>query len=122
MDQRFCEVVQPLVRPGERVCAFFWDSHPIDINKSENHLNSRMNYSSKDKEPKLHRMEAATIGGMPIFSLPVTSSSSPLATDESIMDNILRIEEAAGTAGGLLDLMMSIPGYKIVHVFDKGFK
>ena len=68
------------------------------------------------------RMEAATIGGMPIFSIPVTSSSSPLSTDESIMSNILRIEEAAGTAGGLLDLMLSIPGFKAIHVFDKGFK
>ena len=122
LDQRVLHLLQPLVPPNHDVAALVWDSHPVAINKPQNHLQSRINYNTKDKEHSLYRIEASTVGGMPLFALPFSSSSSPLSTDESIMSAVLTMEEATGTRGGLLDIVTSVPGIMVFNFFDQGFK
>ena len=67
-------------------------------------------------------MECASMSGMPVFSLVLTASISPTNTDESVMANMCLTDHALGLQGNVLRLIRGLPGYRLVHFFDNGFK
>ena len=116
------EVYGRLVRPGEKLCVVVWDSTPIQIQKPGNHKDQRATWSTKIHGNCMNRMEAADLEGRPVFRLVPTASTSPRATDESICYFQLQLEMVTGLRGGMRDMLIGLPGYTMVHLWDNGFR
>ena len=69
----------------------------------------------------VNRIEAVDITGRPIFSLLLSASISPRATDEGIAAFFAELEALAPQNGSLAAILRGLPGYRMVHLFDKGF-
>ena len=69
----------------------------------------------------LFRMECSDMTGIPQCSLVLTASISPRCTDESICWNICDDDATLGLQGSLSRILTGLPGYCMVHLFDRGF-
>ena len=69
----------------------------------------------------LFRMECSDMTARPQFSLVLTASISPTCTDESICWNICDDDATLGLQGSLSRVLCGLPGYVMVHLFDRGF-
>ena len=67
-------------------------------------------------------MAACDLEGKPVFWLPLSPSSSPSCTDESLVFFNLDLEALNGRVGGLTAMIVGMQSYFCVHVFDKGFR
>ena len=122
INTRASAVFGVLAQQGEKLCVLAWDSWPVKIQKPSNHRNQRVSYSTKHHGNSLSRMEAADLEGRPVFTLNLSVSSSPRGTDEAMSYYTLQLEAQAGLAGGMTDMLVGLPGYCIVHLFDNGFR
>ena len=111
-----------LCRNGEKLVVIAWDSWLVKIQKPENHSDQKATWSSKKHCNGCTRMEACDLEGRPVFALNLGSSCSPRSTDEAILYYTLDLEGREGLSGGLTDMLVGLPGYCIVHLFDKGFR
>ena len=69
----------------------------------------------------MFRMECSDMTGIPQFSLVLTCSCSPKCTDESICWCMCDDDAALGLQGSLSRILKGLPGYVVVHLFDRGF-
>ena len=67
------------------------------------------------------RMECSDMTGIPQWSAVLTASISPTCTDESIMYNLCDDDATLGLQGSLSRVICGLPGYTIIHLFDRGF-
>ena len=121
-NPRAAALFSVLCQPGEKLCMMIWDSWPVKIQKSENHKNQRSSWSTKHHGNSLSRLEASDLEGRPVFTLPLSASISPRATDESMTYFTLELEAVAGLRGGLTQILVGLPGFRMVHLFDNGFR
>ena len=122
MNTRASEVYAELCRNGEKLVVIAWDSWAIKIQKPTNHADQRATWSTKKHCNSCTRMEACDLEGRPVFALNLCSSCSPRSTDEALSFFTADLEGRAGLSGGLNDMLIGLPGYCIVHLFDKGFR
>ena len=122
MNPRAAEQYAPLVQPGDKLCVCVWDSYPIKFEKPGNHRDQRASWSTKHHGNSLSRMEAVDLEGRPVFTLPLSASTSPRATDESMSFFILQLEAQAGLRGGMTEMLVGRPGYTMVHLLDNGYR
>ena len=122
MNPRAAALYGVLCPPGSKLCVDVYDSWPVLIEKPGNHKNQRGAWSTKHHGNSLSRMEASDLEGRPVFTLNMSASISPRATDESMCFFNLDIEARAGLRGGLTDMLVGLPGYTMVHLFDNGFR
>ena len=69
----------------------------------------------------LLRMECSDMTGMPQFSLCLTPSITPACGDEAVMWNMCDDDATLGLQGSLTWVLCGLPGYEMVHLFDRGF-
>ena len=117
-NPRAAALFSVLLQPGEKLCMMIWDSWPVKIQKSENHRNQRASWSTKHHGNSLSRLEASDLD----FTLPLSASISPRATDESMSYFTLELEGVAVLRGGLTQILVGLPGFRMVHLFDNGFR
>ena len=130
MNPRAAAEYAPLVDPGDpatgrppqKLCVFVWDSWQVKIQKPGNHKNQRGTYSTKIKGNSLQRMEGVDLEGKPVFALCPSASISPRATDESISFFTLQNEAVTGARGGFTDMLVGLPEYCMVHLWDNGYR
>ena len=122
MNPRAAALYGPLVQLGENLCVLVWDSWPVLLQKPGNHSNQRGSWSTKHHGNSLSRMEASDLEGRPVFTLNLSASTSPRATDESMSFFNLQLEAQAGLRGGFTDMLVGLPGYTMVHLFDNGYR
>ena len=122
MNSRASALYEPLRLQGEKLCVCVWDSYPIKIQKPQNHRNQRASWSTKHHGNSLSRLEMCDLEGRPVFTLPVSASTSPRATDESMAFFILDLESVVQQQGGLTAMLVGRPGYRMVHLLDNGFR
>ena len=122
MDSRASSLYAPLVRPGEKLGLVCWDSHAVEFQKPGNHRENRGTYCPKIKDHCFLRMEGSDLEGKPVFKLCPSASTSPRATDESISYFTLEMEAVIGQRGGFRDMLVGLPGYCMVHLFDNGYR
>ena len=130
MNPRAAAEYAPLVHPGDpatgrppqKLCVFVWDSWQVKIQKPGNHKNQRGTYSTKIKGNSLQRMEGVDLEGKPVFALCPSASISPRATDESISFFTLQNEAVTGARGGFTDMLVGLPEYCMVHLWDNGYR
>ena len=122
MNPRVAEMLAPLVQPGEKLCVLVSDSFPVKVEKPEHHGNQGGSWSTKHHGNSLSRWEMSDLEGRPVFTLPLSASTSPRATDESMGYFILDLEAVAQLQGGLTEILVGLPGYRVVHFFDNGFR
>ena len=67
-------------------------------------------------------MEGCDLEGKPVFTLNLSASTSPRATDEAMAYFILDVEGQAVLVGGFTDMLCGLPGYTMVHLLDNGFR
>ena len=121
-NPRAAALFSVLVQPGELLCMLIWDSWPVQIQKPGNHSDQRATWSSKITGNCLARMEACDAEGKPVFKLCTSASTSPRATDEAISFFTLEMEAVTGLRGGLTTMLVSQPGFTMVHLFDNGYR
>lgn len=68
------------------------------------------------------RMECSDMTGMPQFSLCLTPSITPACGDESVCWNMCDDDATLGLQGSLTWVLCGLPGYEMVHLFDRGFQ
>ena len=122
LQERTASLLAPKVPAGWKLCVFIWDSRATLVDHNLNHWLQRRTWSTKHHGNSLSRLEACDSAGMPVFALSPRPSTSPANTDEGIMGFQLHLEEQGGVVGGLITVMSGLPGYYLVHVFDKGFR
>ena len=122
MNPRAAAEYAPLVPPGNKLCVQVWDSYPIKFEKPGNHRNQRSSWSTKHHGNSLSRLESVDLEGRPVFTLPLSASTSPRATDESMCFFVLQLETQAGLRGGMTEMLVGRPGYTMVHLLDNGFR
>ena len=122
MNPRAMAEYAPLCPPGSKLCVVVWDSYPVKHQKPGNHRNQRASWSTKHHGNSLSIMEAVDLEGRPIFTLNLSASSSPRATDEAMMYLMLQLEANVGLIGGLTAILVGLPGYTMLHLFDNGFR
>lgn len=59
--------------------------------------------------------------GRPVFSLPLSASITPRATDGGIAAFFAEMEALAPTNGSLQAILRGLGGFRVIHIFDKGF-
>ena len=59
--------------------------------------------------------------GRPAFHLIPSASISPTCTDESVCWHMADVDGRLGLLGSIRRVLRGLPGYRIVHLFDKGF-
>ena len=122
MNPRAAAEYAPLVPPGNKLCVQVWDSYPIKFEKPGNHRDQRSSWSTKHHGNSLSRLESVDLEGRPVFTLPLSASTSPRATDESMCFFVLQLETQAGLRGGMTEMLVGRPGYTMVHLLDNGFR
>lgn len=122
MDPRAAEVYGHLCAPGEKLCVFVHDAWPVGIQKPEHHPNQRVTWRTKNKENCLSRFECCDLEGRPVFVHLLAASSSPRATDEALAYYLLDLEQVTGLQGGFTAMLVGLPGYCMVHLFDNGYR
>ena len=122
MNERASALYGVLCQPGEKLCVIVWDSWPVQIQKPENHRNQRGSWSTKHHGNSLSRLEGCDLEGKPVFTLTLSASTSPRATDEAMAYFILDVEGQAVLTGGFTDKLCGLPGYTMVHLLDNGFR
>ena len=122
MNPRAAALYEVLCQPGQKLCLFGWDSWPVQIEKPENHRNQRATWSTKHHGNSLSRMEAVDMEGRPVFTLCLNASTSPRAVDEAMCYFTLELEANAGLVGGLTSMLVGLPDFCMVHLFDNGFR
>ena len=120
--ERAAATFAPLFRPGERFGVVVWDGWPVTIQKSENHFIQKGTYTPKHHGNSFNRIEAVDLEGRPVFAMLLAASTSPRATDEAICYFHLDMEARTGMQGGLTAMLVGLPGYPLVHLFDLGFR
>ena len=65
-------------------------------------------------------MEVVTATGKVIWTFPLGGSISPRDTDEGLSQWFLNIEALSPNQGSFEALLRGLPGYRVVHLFDKG--
>ena len=108
----------------DQLVVIAWDSYCAMIEKPTDASEMRLLFSTKIKETAFTRLEGVDMEGRPVFFLSLCMSCSPKGCDESCSAYQLRLETRAGTTGGFESVLVGggIPGFCIVHVFDKGEK
>ena len=66
-------------------------------------------------------MEASDADGFPLFTLPLAAALSPKATDEGLAAFFRTVEGCSPNFEAFEALLKGLPGFKMVHLFDKGF-
>ena len=122
MNPRAVALYGVLCQPGEKLCVMVWDSWAVQIEKPGNHKDQRATWSTKIHGNAMSRLEASDLEGHPVFTLPLSASISPRATDESTTYHILLAEDVADKRGGLSDVLVPPPGYCVMHLGDNGFR
>ena len=122
MNPRASALYGCLAQPGEKLCVVVWDSWPVQVEKPSNHKNQRGTWSTKHHGNSFSRLEGSDLEGRPAFTLNLSASTSPRATDEAMSFFTLHLEAQAGLAGGFTDMLVGLPGYTMVHLFDNGFR
>ena len=124
-NQRIAETYSVLKQnQNDRLVHLCWDSYCVRVESSADHWNSRILYSGKIHASSYCRMEAVDSEGRPVFSLDLCISCSPKGCDESCAAYQLMLDNQAGQNGGFAALLNGggIPGYCLVHDFDRGRK
>ena len=67
----------------------------------------------------LLRLDVCDAVGKPVYSLPLTASISPRATDENVSSYFHFVEQLSPNHQSFEKLLRGLPGYRIVHLFDK---
>ena len=119
---RAAELYAPLCRPGEKLCVFGWDTWLVDTQKARDQPVQSATYSTKGHCNGFSRMEVCDLEGRPVATFNLCSSCSPRSTDESIAQFLLNLENTAGLGGGIKAVLIGLPGYCVVHLFDNGFR
>ena len=122
MNPRAVALYSVLCLPGQLLVAMAWDSHPVQIEKPSNHRDQRASWSTKHHGNSFSRLEGCDMEGKPAFTLNLSASVSPRATDESMSFWTLELEQVAGLRGGLTDILVGLPEFCMVHLFDNGFR
>ena len=122
LNERASALYGVLSQPAEKLCVLVWDSWSVQVQKPGNHKNQRATWSTKHHGNSFSRLEAFDLEGKPIYTLNLSASTSPRATDESISFHFLDVESQAGLQGGLTAMLVGLPGYRVVHFFDNGFR
>ena len=122
MNPRVAEMLAPLVQPGEKLCALASDSFQVRFEKPEHQGNQNGSWCTKHHGNSLSRWEMVDLEGRPVFTLPLSASTSPRATDESMGYFVLDLEAVAQIQGGLTEILVGLPGYRVVHFFDNWFR
>ena len=121
-NERAATLYGVLARPGELLVVLAWDSWPVQIQKAQNHHNQKATWSTKHHGNSLSRLEACDLEGRPVFTINLSASTSPRATDEAMCYFIMDVERTMGMRGGLADKFVGLPGFCLVHLFDNGFR
>ena len=122
MDERAATIFGGLCQPGEKLALFCWDGWPVLFQKPENHTNQDASWCTKHHGNSFSRIEACDLEGRPVFTLNLSASTSPRATDEAMCYFFLEVEQMMGMTGGLIAKFVGLPGYCVVHLFDNGFR
>ena len=69
----------------------------------------------------ISRLECVDMTGRPVFTCPLSASIIPRANDGNIASFFAEMEELAPTNGSLQAILRGLPGYRVIHLFDKGF-
>ena len=135
----FASYAPLLQNPADKLVVLSWDSTDLPICHSSNQALQKQSYTTKSNSNALHRfassltdtltcyccylsrMECSDMTGIPQFSLVLTASISPTCTDESICWNICDDDATLGLQGSLSRVLCGLPGYTMVHIFDRGF-
>ena len=59
--------------------------------------------------------------GFPLFTLPLAAELSPKATDKGLTAFFRIVEGNSPNFEAFEALLKGLPGFKMVHLFDKGF-
>ena len=59
--------------------------------------------------------------GRNVFACPLSASIVPRANDGNIASFFAEMEALAPTNGSFQAILRGLPGYRIIHIFDKGF-
>ena len=121
-QERASNVFGVLAQPGEKMCVFVWDGFPVKIEQPSNHHDGSATFSTKHHGHSLNRIEAVDLEGRPVFTLNLSASISPRATDESMSFFNLDTESTMGLQGGFIAMLVGLPGYLMIHLFDNGFR
>ena len=92
MNPRASALYGVLVQPGEKLCVIVWDSWPVNVEKPENHKNQRATWSTKHHGNSFSRLEGSDLEGKPVFTLCLSASISPRATDKAMSFFTLELE------------------------------
>ena len=122
MDERASSLFAPLVPPGNKLGLVCWDSMPSEIEKPTDPRDQRGTFCTKTGGNCFLRTEGVDLEGRPVFKLCMSASISPRATDEGVCHYTLETEEVAGLPGGLKEMLVGLPGYTLVHLFDNGYR
>ena len=122
MDERAAALYEPLVPAGNKLCVVCWDSFPAKVDKPTNQRDQKGTFCTKTGGNCLLRTEGVDLEGKPVFKLCMCASISPRATDEGVCHFILDTEEVVGLPGGLKAMLVGLPGYTMVHLFDNGYR
>ena len=122
MNPRASALYGVLCQPGEKLCLLAWDGWPVTIEKPSNHRNQHGSWSTKHHGNSFNCIEAVDMEGRPVFCLCLSNSISPRCTDESMAYYTLELEDVALLQGGFKAVLVGLPGYCLVHLFDNGFR
>ena len=122
MNPRAAALYSVLCQPGELLVLLAWDGWPVQIEKPTNHKDQRATYSTKINSNSFTRLEACDPEGRPVFTLLLSSSISPRSTDEFLSFFNLELEQVTRLRGGLNDMLVGLPQFIMVHLFDNGFR
>ena len=114
-QERASNVFGVLAQPGEKICVVVFDGFPVEIDGTAT-------YCTKHLGNSLSRIEGVDLEGRPVFTLNLSASISPRATDESMCFFNLDTETATGLQGGFKAFLVGLPGYLMIHLFDNGFR
>ena len=67
------------------------------------------------------RLECVDMTGRPVFTLPLSASITPRASDGGIAAFFAEMEALAPTNGSLQAILRGLGGFRVIHIFDKGF-
>ena len=122
MNPKAAALYGVLCQPGEKLTVLAWDGWNVKIQKPKNPYVQKPTWSTKHLGNSFLRLEACDLEGRPVHALCLSGSISPRCTDESISYYNLELEAVVGMQGGFTDMLVGRPGYRMVHLFDNGFR
>ena len=104
----------------QKLVVTVWDSTCVSLMKEIAYDQQQRHFSTKTKSNALVKLMGSGLNGTGMYVYCMAASLSPSCTDEGIGRFVLDMEIGQNIVGGFYDALFGMPGYFMVHLFDRG--